>query len=60
VSVNRWLASIGYEQHESRAKTSNSRRGIDVDHTTVAGMQAEAAALRETDRQRWKIRWKRR
>lgn len=35
ISVNRGPVSIGYEPQESRGKTSNSRRAIDVDPTTV-------------------------
>jgi integrase len=35
LSVNRGLVSVGYETHESRGKTSNSRRAIDLDATTV-------------------------
>jgi integrase len=36
ISINRGLVSIGYELHESRGKTDNSRRPIDLDLTTVA------------------------
>ncbi len=36
LSINRGLVSIGYELHESRGKTSNSMRAIDLDPTTVA------------------------
>jgi integrase len=36
VSINRALVAIGYELHESRGKTENSRRTIDLDPTTVA------------------------
>jgi len=35
LSINRGLVSIGYDMHESRGKTSNSRRAIDLDATTV-------------------------
>lgn len=35
VSINRGLLSIGYELHESRGKTDNSRRCIDLDPTTM-------------------------
>jgi integrase len=52
LSINRGLVSIGYELHESRGKTSNSRRAIDLDPTTVAVLaawkrwqQAERAAV---------------
>lgn len=33
--INRGLVSIGYELHESRGKTENSRRCIDIDPTTI-------------------------
>jgi integrase len=36
ISINRGLVAIGYELHESRGKTDNSRRPIDLDPTTVA------------------------
>ncbi len=35
VSINRGLVSVGYELHVSRGKTSNSRRLINIDPTTV-------------------------
>jgi integrase len=35
VSINRGLIAIGYELHESRGKTDNSRRRIDLDPTTI-------------------------
>jgi integrase len=35
VSINRGLVAIGYELHESRGKTDNSRRSIDLDPTTL-------------------------
>jgi integrase len=35
LSVNRSLISVGYELHESRGKTRNSRRSIDLDPRTV-------------------------
>ena len=35
MSINRGLVAIGYELHESRGKTDNSRRPIDLDPTTV-------------------------
>jgi integrase len=40
LSINRGLVSVGYELHESRGKTSNSRRAIDLDHTTVEVLSA--------------------
>jgi len=52
VSVNRGLVAVAYEVHESRGKTRNSRRRIDLDATTVAVLdgwrgwqQAERAAV---------------
>jgi Integrase len=49
--VNRGLDAVAYELHESRGKTANSRRRIDLDPTTVAVLrgwqswqQAEHAA----------------
>jgi len=47
VSINRGLVAIGYELHESRGKTDNSRRPIELDPTTIAvlrGWQALQAA----------------
>lgn len=35
VSISRGLVAIGYELTESRGKTANSRRSIDLDPTTV-------------------------
>ncbi len=40
VSINRGLVAVGYELHESRGKTANSRRCIDLDTTTVDIMRA--------------------
>lgn len=40
LSVNRALVSIAYELHESRGKTANSRRAIDLDATTVSVLKA--------------------
>ena len=52
MSVNRGLVAVAYEVHESRGKTRNSRRRIDLDPTTVAVLdgwhgwqQAERAAV---------------
>ena len=33
--MNRGLVSVGYELHETRGKTVNARRRIDLDATTV-------------------------
>ena len=35
VSVNRGLVAVGYDLHETRGKTANARRRIDLDPTTV-------------------------
>jgi integrase len=40
VSINRVLVSVGYQLHESRGKTPNSRRSIDLDPTTVSVLSA--------------------
>ena len=36
LSVNRGLVAIGYDLHETRGKTRNARRRIDLDPTTIA------------------------
>lgn len=36
LSINRGLVAVGYELHESRGKTDNSRRCINLDATTLA------------------------
>ena len=40
VSVNRGLVAIDYEVHETRGKTPNARRRIDLDPTTVSVLTA--------------------
>ncbi len=52
ISVNRGLVAVAYEVHESRGKTRNARRRIDLDSTTVevltawrAWQQTEQAAV---------------
>lgn len=40
MSVNRELVAVAYELHESRGKTANSRRRIDLAPTTVATLAA--------------------
>ena len=40
VSVNRGLVAVAYELHESRGKTANSRRAIDLDPTTIKVLKA--------------------
>ncbi len=40
LSVNRGLVAIGYDRHETRGKTDNARRRIDLDQTTLAVLGA--------------------
>jgi integrase len=40
LSVNRGLVAIGYDVHETRGKTRNARRRIDLDPTTVEVLTA--------------------
>jgi integrase len=40
ISVNRGLVAIDYELHETRGKTPNARRRIDLDPTTVMMLTA--------------------
>ena len=40
LSINRGLVAVGYELHESRCKTRNSRRRIDLDPTTARVLSA--------------------
>ncbi len=40
LSINRGLIAIDYELHETRGKTSNARRRIDLDPTTVMVLSA--------------------
>lgn len=40
ISVNRGLIAIDYELHETRGKTRNARRRIDLDPTTVSVLTA--------------------
>jgi len=42
LSINRGLVSVGYDLHESRGKTSNSRRAIDLDATAVRVLSVSA------------------
>ena len=47
ISLNRGLVAIGYEVHQTRGKTRNARRPIDLDTTTLsvlAGWKAMQAA----------------
>jgi integrase len=40
VSIQRGLVAIGYELCETRGKTRTSRRLVELDHTTLAGLRA--------------------
>jgi integrase len=40
LSLNRGLVAIGYEVHQSRGKTPNARRPIDLDDTTLSVLEA--------------------
>ncbi|HEX9375526.1 MAG TPA: tyrosine-type recombinase/integrase [Actinomycetota bacterium] len=40
ISINRGLVAIDYEVHETRGKTTNARRRIDLDPTTVSVLTA--------------------
>lgn len=40
VSINRGLVAVAYELRESRGKTRNSRRAIDLDSTTIKVLNA--------------------
>lgn len=40
LSLNRGLVAIGYEVHQSRGKTKNARRPIDLDPTTLSVLDA--------------------
>ena len=40
VSINRGLVAVAYEVRESRGKTPNSRRAIDLDPTTIKVLKA--------------------
>jgi integrase len=40
LSLNRGRVAIGYEVHESRGKTKNARRPIDLDSTTLSVLEA--------------------
>ncbi len=40
VSINRGLVAVAYELRESRGKTSNSRRAVDLDSTTLKVLKA--------------------
>ena len=40
LSINRGLVAIGYDLHETRGKTANARRRIDLDPTTITVLDA--------------------
>ena len=40
LSINRGLVAIGYDLHETRGKTPNARRRIDLDPTTIGVLTA--------------------
>jgi len=40
LSINRRLVAVDYELHETRGKTANARRRIDLDPTTVGVLTA--------------------
>jgi integrase len=40
ISINRGLVAVSYELHETRGKTANARRRIDLDPTTVEVISA--------------------
>ena len=48
LSINRGLVAVGYELHESRGKTGNARRCIDLDQTTL-GVLAGWRALQSAE-----------
>ena len=52
LSINRGLVAIAYEVHETRGKTRNARRRVDLDPTTVAVLTAwrELATRRTASR----------
>lgn len=50
LSLNRGLVAVGYELHQTRGKTRNARRSIDLDDTTISVLEGwrafQAAELR--------------
>ena len=53
ISINRGLVAVGYELHETRGKTPNARRRIDLDPTTIGVLTAwRALAAAEAARRR--------
>ncbi len=48
LSINRGLVAVGYELHESRGKTDNSRRCIDLDDTSKLPSTQRSASTTPT------------
>jgi len=60
LSLNRGLVAVGYELHQTRGKTRNARRSIDLDDTTISVLEgwrafqaAEFAAVGITSDEGW-------
>ena len=60
LSLNRGLVAVGYELHQTRGKTRNARRSIDLDDTTISVLEgwrafqaAEFAAVGITNDDGW-------
>src|SRR5712671_3295454 len=59
ISLNRGLVAVGYELHQTRGKTPNARRPIDLDDTTLAvlagwkALRAAEFAAVGVDSNRW-------
>ncbi len=58
--LNRGVVAVGYEVHQTRGKTANARRSIDLDDTTLAILsgwrafqEAEFAAVGITNDEGW-------
>ena len=67
LSLNRGLVAVGYELHQTRGKTRNARRNIDLDDTTLAVLDgwrafqaAEFAAVGIDQRRRLGVHRRRR
>ena len=46
LSINRGLVAVGYELHQTRGKTRNARRPLDLDPTTLSILEASQALQR--------------
>jgi len=60
LSLNRGLVAVGYELHQTRGKTRNARRSIDLDDTTISVLEgwrafqaAEFAAVGIDNEEGW-------